>query len=112
MRRLVGSLIVLVAAGVLAPGAAAHAVLLRSQPANGAVVTRGPAAVRFVFDDPIRVGAGNQALRNGGGPAPPRPAGRLGGGMLVLPLARPLAGGDYSVRWSIVSDDGPHERGV
>src|SRR4051812_24522221 len=112
MRRLLGSLIVLVAAGVLAPGAAAHAVLLRSEPTNGAVLARGPAAVRFVFDDPIRVGGGNQAIRNGGGSALRGAARVLGGRMLVLPLARPLAGGDYSVRWSIVSDDGHHERGV
>src|SRR3954452_5422213 len=106
MRRLLGSLIVLVAAGVLAPGAAAHAVLLRSEPTNGAVLARGPAAVRVVFDDPIRVGFGNQAIRNGGGSALRGAARVVGGRMLVLPLARPPAGGGRRGRGRVVCGGG------
>ena len=96
------------------PGSAfAHATLLRTEPANGSVVTRPPVALRVVFDDVVRVGSGIAAIRNVGGGS------ILGGGThveggrtLVVPLRHGLRRGDYSVRWSIVSDDGHRESGV
>src|SRR5919201_1633851 len=98
-----------------APAAAfAHANLVRLKPANGVVLATAPTAVRVFFDDAIRPGPGVEAVRNGGGsvlagrahvaPGDPRE--------LVVPLRRGLADGAYSVRWSIVSDDGHNERGV
>lgn len=96
-----------------APASAfAHASLVRSLPANGAVVARPPAVVRVVFDDSVQVGPGIEAIRNGGRSVL---AGRPhieGGRTLVVPLRRGLADGAYSVRWSIVSDDGHLESGV
>ena len=102
-------------AALAVPGAAqAHANLVRLRPANGAVLATPPAAVRVFFDDAIRPGPGVEAVRNGGGsvlggrarvaPGNPRE--------LVVPLRSGLAHGDYSVRWSVVSDDGHDERGV
>src|ERR671933_1505970 len=102
-------------AALVAPAAAsAHANLVRLRPANGAVLATPPAAVRVLFDDAIRPGPGVEAVRNGGGSVlagrahVPRGNPRE----LVIPLHRGLAAGDYSVRWSIVSDDGHDERGV
>jgi copper transport protein len=102
------------AALAMPAAASAHANLVRLRPANGAVLASPPAAVRVLFDDAIRPGPGVEAVRNGGGSVlagrahVPRGNPRE----LVIPLDRRLAAGDYSVRWSIVSDDGHNERGV
>ena len=95
------------------PSAAwAHATLVRTDPANGSVLARPPVAVRVVFDDTVQVGQGIEAIRNGGRSVL---AGRPrvdGGRTLVVPVRRGLADGAYSVRWSIISDDGHLESGV
>jgi methionine-rich copper-binding protein CopC/putative copper export protein len=97
---------------VVPAAAAAHANLVRVEPPNGAVLARPPAAVRMTFDDPVQPGPGIAAVRNGGGSV-------LGGRahvearrILVVPLRAGLPDGDYSVRWSIFSDDGHLESGV
>jgi copper transport protein len=94
------------------PGAAlAHATLLTTTPANGAVLAKAPTAVVVVFDDSVRVAKGNAAVDNEtqssvlAGPASAR------GRDLTIPL-KPLGDGAYSVRWSIVSEDGHREEGV
>ena len=61
----------------LPAGAAAHATLLHSSPADRGVVPTAPREVRFVFDDKVRVASGIRAIRNAGGqfrtyPALPR----------------------------------------
>jgi copper transport protein len=95
------------------PGSAfAHATLLRTVPANGAVLAQAPVELRVVFDDVVRGGSGIEAIRNAGGSildGRPRVEGVR---TLVVPLRRGLRDGDYSVRWSIVSDDGHRESGV
>lgn len=104
-----------VAAALAAPAvASAHANLVRIRPANGAVVATAPSAVRVLFDDAIRPGPGVEAVRNRGGSVL---AGRAyvppgNDRELVIPLRRSLGRGDFSVRWSVVSDDGHDERGV
>jgi copper transport protein len=111
--RRVKRLVVLFAVASLASPAAAfaHATLLRTAPADGAVLAAAPRHVTIFFDDTIRAGKGNAAIANGSkrsvlaGPATAH------GHNLVLPLRR-LRDGDYSVRWSIVSDDGHPESGV
>jgi copper transport protein len=96
----------------LPASAAAHATLIATTPANGAVLSKAPRLVRVEFDDTIRVAPGNAAVSNvtngsvlGGPPA-------AHGRELTLPLRAGLQNGDYSVRWSIVSDDGHREEGV
>src|SRR5919204_6376153 len=98
-----------------APAAAfAHANLVRLRPANGAVLARAPTAVRVFFDDAIRPGPGVEAVRNGGGSVLAERAYIPRGNHreLVVPLRHGFGAGDYSVRWSVVSDDGHNERGV
>src|SRR5215213_9676627 len=104
--------LVVVAAVALAAAqpAWAHATFVRSTPESGDVLRRAPRAVRVEFTDGVRVGPRNAAIENGGGSilrGPPRVAGDT----LVLPL-RKVGDGDYTVRWSIVSDDGHEEEDV
>ena len=87
--------------------------MLGSDPPNGAVLASSPKAADVVFDDPVRVGTRNAAIRNADGESV------LGGRpfvrqsrTLVIPLQPNLRDGNYTVRWSIVSDDGHHEEGV
>lgn len=105
------------AAGLVAaltlPGAAwAHASERGSIPADGAVLTKSPSAVRVVFDDVVRVGSGNAAVANATGESvlAGKPTADLD--ELTIPLRPGLLRGAYSVRWSIVSNDGHLERGV
>jgi copper transport protein len=107
------TVVVFALAALFAPAsAAAHATLIRTVPANGAVLARSPHAVRVEFDDGVHVAPGNAAVTNDtdksvlGGPP------RASGHELDLPLQGGLANGVYSVRWSIVSNDGHREQGV
>jgi copper transport protein len=106
--------LIVVAAGaaVVAPAtASAHANLVRTDPADRAVLARAPLRVLVVFDDDVRVAPGNAAIRNGDGSiAAGKPAAH--GKALVLPLRQDLGRGEYSVRWSVVSDDGHIVQGV
>jgi copper transport protein len=100
-------------AALLAPASAwAHASLVRTNPANGAVLAHSPAVVKVVFDDVVRVGPGIAAIRNGGASILRGRAYVVGRRTLAVPIRNGLPNGDYSVRWSIVSDDGHLESGV
>jgi copper transport protein len=95
-----------------ASGAQAHAIPLRTVPSPGAMLTTAPSDVFVTFDSPVRVGPRNAAVRNDGVDVlggTPRIA---SGNRLVLPLQPGLGTGDYTVRWSVVSDDGHEEEGV
>ena len=112
MKRAVAVALLALIALTLPAGAAAHATLIATTPANGAVLAKAPRAVRVEFDDTIHVAPGNEAVSNvtsgsvlGGAPT-------VHGHELTLPLRASLQDGDYSVRWSIVSDDGHREEGV
>ena len=90
----------------------AHATLLRTVPANGAVLSAAPATVRLVFDDTVRPGPGMKAIRNGGGSVLAGKPRVSGGRMLVVPLRPRLPDGDYTVLWRVVSDDGHTVAGI
>src|SRR5689334_13600895 len=95
------------AALAMPAGAWAHANLVRIRPADGGVVATAPTAVRVLFDDAIRPGPGIEAVRNGGGSVLAGRAyvPRQNRSELVIPLRRDLGTGQFSVRWSVVSDD-------
>jgi copper transport protein len=111
-RRRLGAAVAIIAALVLPGVARAHATLVRTSPQNGAVLASAPRNVRVEFDDTVRVAGGNEAVDNDrqssvlAGPATARER------VLTIPLRAKLAEGAYSVRWSIVSDDGHREQGV
>ena len=107
-------LAILLAALALATtgSAQAHAVPLRIEPAARVNLAAAPGAVVVTFDSPVHVGPRNAAVRDNGVDVlggKPRIA---SGNRLVLPLRPGLGRGAYSVRWSIVSDDGHEEEGV
>jgi len=100
-------------AALALPGAAsAHATLRGTIPADGAVLAHAPRSVQVVFDDIVRVGSRNAAVANRTGESvlAGRPTADLD--VLTIPLRPGLRRGAYSVRWSIVSNDGHLERGV
>ena len=85
--------------------------MIGSDPPNGSVLASSPKAVDVMFDDPVRVGSRNAAIRNDGrhvvlGGKPFVRQSRT----LVIPLQPNLRDGNYTVRWSIVSDDGHRRR--
>jgi copper transport protein len=90
----------------------AHARVLRTLPANGAVVAAAPTQVRVVFDDDVRVASGVKAIRNGDGSVLAGKPHILGGRVLVVPLQSGLDNGDYTVLWRALSDDGHTIAGV
>ncbi|HEX4526492.1 MAG TPA: copper resistance protein CopC [Gaiellaceae bacterium] len=110
-RAVVAALLAFVALGLPAR-AAAHATLIAISPSNGAVLVRAPQAVRVEFDDTIHVAPGNAAVSNETNTSVLGGAATVHGHVLTVPLRTGLRNGDYSVRWSIVSDDGHREQGV
>jgi len=105
-------IVLVVCAALAAPAAAwAHGNFVRTVPADRSVLARAPAHVLVYLDDDVRVAPGNAAVRNGGGSildGKPSTHGKT----LELPLRPKLGRGDYSVRWSVVSDDGHIVQGV
>ena len=97
---------------VAAQSASAHAILLETSPATGAVFVSAPAAASVTFDSAVRVGIRNAAVdANGHSILGGRPQVSLRR-TLIIPLRPGLANGDYTVRWSVVSDDGHEEEGL
>src|SRR4029077_6703581 len=64
------------------------------------------------FDDRVRVAPGNAAVSNLTSSSVLNGRPRAAGRDLVIPLRSGLDDGAYSVRWSVVSDDGHREQGV
>ncbi|HEV7148793.1 MAG TPA: copper resistance CopC family protein [Pedococcus sp.] len=103
----VGVLVALGAASALsAPTAAqAHAVLLRTSPARGATVPKGPTEVTLTFDEPpLQLGATVRVT----GPSGVVTSGsaRIEQNTVHQAIAPNLPGGAYRVDWKVTSDDG------
>ena len=104
---------VVVGTAIAAPAVArAHTNLVRTQPADRAVVARAPGRVLVVLRRPGARGAGERCDPQRRRARSSRAGRSARGKTLVLPLRRGLGDGDYSVRWSVVSDDGHIVQGV
>jgi copper transport protein len=104
-------LLTVLAALVLPASAQAHATLVRSSPPDGAALKTAPRRVVVVFDDGVEVGRGNEVVdssRKSVLAGRPQATGKT----LTLPLQAQLPKGDYTARWSVVSDDGHQIQGV
>ena len=110
MRRLALTL-PLVAALTVPPAAFAHARLLSTSPADGAVVPTPPREVLVRFDDKVRPLSGTTVVRNSDRRSVVAGKPHSVGDEVVIPLRR-LANGAYSVRWRVLSDDGHTIQGV
>ncbi len=105
-------LLVCTLALVTASPAWSHAIVIGTDPPDGSVLASSPRAATVSFDDAVRVGSRNAAIRNDGTDVMAgRPFIRQSR-TLVIPLEPHLRNGNYTVRWSIVSDDGHQEEGV
>ncbi|HEX6489782.1 MAG TPA: copper resistance protein CopC [Gaiellaceae bacterium] len=99
------------AAAAAAPAAWAHARLISSDPADGAVLAQAPTRVTVRFDEAVRVLAGTVVVRNSDRRSVAAGRPKASGQNVTIPLRR-LADGDYTVRWRILSDDGHTSEGV
>jgi copper transport protein len=98
---------------LMAPADAfAHATLLRTAPQDGAVLKTAPRVVTVFFDDTVRVAKGNAAVANATSASVMAGKAVAHGRTIAIPLRANLPDGAYSVRWSVVSDDGHQEEGV
>ena len=99
------------AAAVAAPPAWAHARVVSTTPGDGAVLASAPSQVTIRFDDTVRALGGTTVVANDGkrsvASGKPRASGRL----VTIPLQK-LHDGDYTARWSVLSDDGHTVDGV
>ena len=108
--RLMLLLAVSAAAGCMSPGrAAAHAILLDSEPAARATVQPGPTGIRLRFNSRIDHARSRLALRSGGEERvlaldPANPAD-------VMAASSVLAPGDCVLRWQVLAVDGHITRG-
>jgi copper transport protein len=99
------------AAAAAAPPAWAHARLVSSTPADGDVVASPPRQVTIRFDDTVRARGGTTVVANSDKRSVVAGKPRAHGRVLTIPL-RKLRDGDYTVRWSVLSDDGHTIGGV
>ena len=106
MRRLLAPLLLaLVWVGGTAAPASAHASLVSSDPAEGAVLAEAPGEVTFTFDEPVTLVPGAiQAFDADGEPVDIEPEAR--DEVVVGDLPDGLADGTYVIAWRVVSTDG------
>ncbi|GAA5115135.1 copper resistance protein CopC [Alloalcanivorax gelatiniphagus] len=102
--------VALVALALVLLGAApasAHAELLETDPAEGAVVETAPESVTLTFNEPVRLTAQVLAVYDATGEEVASSAGANGPEVTVeLPGAAELADGTYVVSWNVLSGDG------
>jgi copper transport protein len=88
----------------LSGAALAHAVLLHSEPADGAVLAEAPAEVRIAFNEPVSLIAAQ--LLDGSGAVIATPEAAARDGVVEIALPRSLAEGSYLASYRVVSADG------
>jgi len=95
-----------VGALVLVPGAAAHAVLVKTDPPNDAVVEASPGQVALTFDERVETALGSIRVYDGSGQRVdaqniirPTPA------EVAVSIDDELASGTYTVGWRVISGD-------
>lgn len=87
--------------------AAAHAELVETDPAEGAVVDTAPETVTLTFNEPVRLTSQEIAVYDAGGAPVASTAGATGVEVTVgLTDAAGLEDGTYVVSWNVLSGDG------
>lgn len=114
VRRVRYLLAVSLALAIVLPGgrAAAHAMLVRAEPAAGTGHTLPPTEVRLTFDTPLREGSGIQIFKAAFEPVAGVEASISPDNPLQLVARLPeLTAGDYTVQWTAVAEDGDETSG-
>ena len=100
MRLLIAAILTVATAGTVL----AHAVMLETQPADGALVETQPDAVRIVFNEPVHP-IRFQVLNAAGTDLTPHDAATLDGSTLSIALPAEMEPGSYLVSYRVVSED-------
>lgn len=111
--RLFGVLLIALGLSVGLPPstASAHAELVSTVPAAGAVVSTAPATVELTFDEPVFLVPDGLQLYDASG-TPRTLTASTEGATVRATLPAQLPGGSYVVGWRVVSDDSHPESGV
>lgn len=94
----------LVVGGVAAP-ASAHDVLLDSSPQDGETVDRALEAITLTFNNEVQDLGSQLVLTDGEGTVVAEEEGAAQGTLVAFEFDEPLANGDYTVAWRVVSSD-------
>lgn len=103
--------VILAMAATVLPGlifspAAAHAALLRSTPADGAVLATAPPAVEFVYNEDINPAFAQVVVRDGSGAVVSSGNPQVTGPVVKAPLPTTLREGLVTAAYRVTSKDG------
>lgn len=110
MLRLTAAVLALVFVLLRSGTVSAHARLLVSVPANGALLSAPPAQVQLVFSEPVQAAGGGIAVLAPSGRRVEQGAARVAGDRLAIAVAASEPG-TYLVVWQVFSYDTHPERG-
>jgi copper transport protein len=105
-RALAGTVLVLAIVAATAGPAAAHAVLLRTDPSPQTTVKTPPADVRLRFSEPVEVAFGAVRVFDVDGKRIDKGKITTAAGRREVVVPASLPGGTYTVTWRVVSTDG------
>ncbi|MCU1371256.1 MAG: Copper resistance protein CopC [Ilumatobacteraceae bacterium] len=112
LRRALGvALFILVAAFIPASTASAHAELVATDPADGSVVEKAPAALTLQFSEDVSLQPDGVRVLDGKGRRVDAGSASSEGSDVTAPLEGTIADGTYAVAWRAVSADGHPIRG-
>jgi methionine-rich copper-binding protein CopC len=108
LRRHSMAVIALFASSLIATSASAHPTLKSAMPPANVAASSSPTEIRLTFSEGVIPKFSGLELKDQGGkavatgPAATDPKDKK---QLVVPLKAPLAAGDYTVNWHVVSED-------
>src|SRR5271166_1080212 len=114
MRTHVIKILTALAFACAATSALAHAQLQKATPAVGGTVS-SPSEIRLAFSEGVEPKFSKVSLAGPSGAAVSLGAARVEAGhqeILIVPISRSLAPGDYKVHWQAVSVDTHHTQGT
>jgi copper transport protein len=107
-KSVVAIVLVAAAAGILAGEARAHALLVRSNPADGAMVRVAPSRIELSFGEALSSKVASLRVVDGRGHAVRGVAAHLGRSDALIGSMPRLPNGVYAVTWQVMSEDDGH----
>jgi copper transport protein len=105
LRLVLGIALAFCALGLLAPAASAHASLVSTDPAEGAVLASAPAEITLTFDEPVTLAASSSHLYDAQGAEVAAEARSVDRVVTVTP-GEAMPHGTYVVTYRVISSDG------